>query len=374
MGRPGGVLRSASLCYGAPVNSPRAAIELSRSSLRFASSARALATALILSWGGTVSAAPTDEDRAGARAAAYAGVEAFDAGRYQEAVDYFERAESIVHSPVHLSYIGRARLKLGQLVLAREAFLKVLREDASGDAARKARDTAAAELEGLEARIPSLTVQVTGAAGREFEVEVDGKRLPPALVGIPNPTDPGERRVVVTSGGASAEKTVELAEGAKEEVSLELPPPAESDDASTTTLSSESVSAADTGGISGLRLGSYIALGVGAAGLGAGTFFALRAGSKNDEATELCQRTTNTPSCAGLAPDDATALRVQDLDDEAKGARTFATIGFITGGVGVATGVTLFLLSLGNEEKAPGTARRVSPVLAHNYVGLTGTF
>lgn len=332
-----------------------------------------LAVALVLTWGGTAWAAPTDEERAGARAAAYAGVEAFDAGRYQEAVDYFERAESIVHSPVHLAYIGRARLKLGQLVLAREAFLKVLREEAAGDAARKARDTAAAELEGLEARIPSLTIEVSGAAGREFEVEVDGKRLPPALVGIPNPTDPGKRHVVVTSGDARAEQTIELAEGAEQKVSLELPPAADGG-AATADVSNGAATPADTGGISGLRLGSYVALGVGVAGLSAGTFFALRASSKNDEATELCERQTGTPSCAGLDAGDSTALRVQSLDSEATDARTFATIGFIAGGVGVATGVTLFLLSLGDDEKAPATARSVSPVLAHNYVGLAGTF
>lgn len=318
-------------------------------------------------------AAPTDEERAGARAAAYAGVEAFDAGRYQEAVDYFERAESIIHSPVHLSYLGRARVQLGQLVLARETFLKILREEATTEPARNAHAIASAELEKLEARIPSLTIEVTSADGRSFDVEIDGKKLPPALVGIPNPTDPGERHIVVSSGSARAETTIVLAEGAKESVSLELPPAAEGEEEPAVQAVVDT-GASSGGGTSGLRVGSYVAFGVGALGLGAGTFFALKASGKNDEASDLCVAETGTSSCSGLPSNSPVARQVRALDDEASESRTWATIGFIAGGVGVATGVTLFVLSLRSNEKEQVAGRRLTPVVGHNYVGLTGTF
>ncbi len=299
-------------------------------------------------------------------------MEAFDAGRWGEAVDYFTRAESIIHSPMHLAYIGRARAKLGELVSARETLLKVLREEAHNDVAREARAAARAELEALEPRLPMLTIQVQGADGEPFEVSIDGKPLPVALVGIPTPADPGQRAIRVSSGNSHAEQTVELAEGARETLVLELRP---SDVAETGSVEVASASplASDTSGISGLRLGSYVALGVGVVGLGAGTFFALRANSKNDEATRLCEEGVGVTSCAGLPSNDPLARRVAALDDDSSQARTFSTIGFITGGVGVAAGVTLFVLSL-NEQKEQPVARRLTPVLAHNYVGLSGTF
>src|SRR5688572_12455326 len=55
-----------------------------------------LALALVVS---CLSAAPaeaqTDAERAGARSAATAGADAFDAGKYQDALDLFLRAESV---------------------------------------------------------------------------------------------------------------------------------------------------------------------------------------------------------------------------------------------------------------------------------------
>ncbi|NLE87284.1 MAG: hypothetical protein GX607_12895 [Myxococcales bacterium] len=332
-----------------------------------------MAVVLLSAWSAPALAETTDEARAGARAAAYAGVEAFEAGRWSEAVDYFTRAESIIHSPMHLAYIGRARAQLGELVSARETLLKVLREEAHNDVAREAQAAARAELEALEPRLPMLTIQVQGAEDQAFEVSVDGKSLPPALVGIPTPTDPGERTILVTSTNARAERTVRLAEGARETVVLELRPTSEGAEAGSVEVVSVSPLTSDTSGISGLRVGSYVALGVGVVGLGAGTFFALRANSKNDDASRLCEDHTGTRSCAGLPSNDPLARRVAALDDDSSQARTISTIGFIAGGVGVAAGVTLFVLSL-NESKEQPVARRVTPVLAHNYVGLSGTF
>ncbi len=50
--------------------------------------------------------AQTDEERAGARAAGLAGLEAYQAGKYDQAVDYFGRAESLMHAPTHLLYLA----------------------------------------------------------------------------------------------------------------------------------------------------------------------------------------------------------------------------------------------------------------------------
>src|SRR3954470_9224650 len=93
---------------------------------------QAPALAFLVCLGVATSATPafatTDMERAGARSAASSGADAFDAGKYQDALAMFQRAESLVHSPVHLSYIAQCQVKLGQLVEANETYLKLKRE------------------------------------------------------------------------------------------------------------------------------------------------------------------------------------------------------------------------------------------------------
>src|SRR5689334_17771387 len=93
---------------------------------------------------GVLTAAPagaqTKDQKAGARAAADAGGDAFDAGKYAEAADLFERAERLMHAPPHLLYAARAHVKLGHLVEAREHYLALTREQLAPGAPRVFRD------------------------------------------------------------------------------------------------------------------------------------------------------------------------------------------------------------------------------------------
>ena len=336
--------------------------------------------------------APTDAERAGARAAAIAGVEAFEAQDWQKAADYFQRAESIIHSPVHLSYLGRAQAKLGHLVLARETLIKVVRERTDSKAAEKARADAEAALKEIEPRIASLVVQVDGAAGRDFEVSIDGTPLPKALVGVPGPADPGTRTVVVTSGSARVTQQVTLGDAEKKTVTLLLPPPSADDTKPAGTPApgskpDEPASEAKPGsGGSGLMIGSIVAFGVGAVGLGLGVGFGLDASSKNDEASQLCVDASGSSSCSTIPVNDPIALEVQELDDAASTSRTISTVGFVVGGVGVATGVTLLVLSLREPARtgfaaSPRSAKSNSAgdfsaraVVGLDYLGVAGTF
>jgi len=344
-----------------------------------------LAIALLAPAASAQSAAgPSDSDRAGARAAAMAGVEAFDAEKWQEALDYFLRAESIVHSPVHLSYIGRARAKLGQLVLAREALMKVVHEQANSPAAEAAKEEAEETLAEIEPRIPQLTIQVEGADGRTFEVTVDGSPIKAALVGIPGPVDPGKHLVRATAGKVQTEQEVTLAEAEKKTLTLTLPPPLPGEDAeaapaaATTATAPPPDEAKPAGKGSGLLIGSIVGFGVGAAGIGFGVAFGLVASDKNEQASQLCLGAVDNRSCSGLSEADPVALQVQELDAAAADARMISTIGFVAGGVGLAVGTTLLILSLGKKDAevglpaAPGL--RLRPVVALDYLGLAGTF
>jgi hypothetical protein len=135
-----------------------------RSSSRNLRSA-ALRISVIAALGGVLlhaadAGAQTDQERAGARAAATQGAEAFSQKRYADAVDLFTRAESLVHSPSHLLYMARSFEKLGKLVQAREAYLKITREPigpTTPAAFKSAKDEAQSALSSLEPRVPYVT-------------------------------------------------------------------------------------------------------------------------------------------------------------------------------------------------------------------------
>src|SRR6476661_8447773 len=117
--------------------------------------------ALVLHVG--VAHADADEHRAGARAAATEGAKAMEEGRYEQAIDLFTRAESLVHAPPHLVYMARSYVKLGKLVRASETYLKVTRETLASNAPKafsEAQTIANEELAALKGRLPSVTIEV----------------------------------------------------------------------------------------------------------------------------------------------------------------------------------------------------------------------
>jgi hypothetical protein len=343
-------------------------------------------TVLVLSLCTVAVEAQTDQERAGARASATAGAEAFEGGRYQEAVDYFTRAESLVHSPVHLIYLGRAQLKLGKLVKARESFLRISREgapDGASDAVTQAVQDAEDELASLEPTLPYITVKVQGApTGTEYTVTLDGSEIPSALIGVATPVDPGNHTLRATAPGYdSGDVAASVTEGKRQEVLLEVsstgeappatpadtPPPA--DDAMAADMSTDQM--ADSGSSpSGMRLGSYIALGVGAVGLGVGTIFALGSKGAADDADKLCGG--NRSRCE-VDEGSAEADKVNKLNDDSGSKKTLAVVGFIVGGAGIGAGVALFVLSMDKGGSAANEPS-VTPYVGLGEVGLTGRF
>ncbi|HEX6276470.1 MAG TPA: hypothetical protein VFZ53_25690 [Polyangiaceae bacterium] len=336
--------------------------------------------------------AQSDEQRAAARDLATEGADAFDAGRYQDAIDRFTRAESLVHAVPHLLFLARSHAKLKQYVKAREAYLKILNEvlpPNASQAARNAKTEASSEISAVESKIARLTIQIEGKeSAKELVVTVNGAPVPPVLVGAPQPVDPGELTVAAAASGLRAEpQSVTLGEGERKEVLLKLvadasapavvaaPAPV----ASTTPSDSEPRDEGASGGANGLRIGSYVAFGVGAVGLGVGTVFLLQSSSKRSEADDLC-------TLPGGACDKENEDKVNALDADADSAGAIGVAGLIVGGIGVATGVTLFVLSSGSSSSAGASAGSkkalgsgphrptVAPWFGRNTLGVKGTF
>jgi tetratricopeptide (TPR) repeat protein len=336
-----------------------------------------------------VASAQTDEQRSGARSLATEGASAFSDGRYKEAVDLFTKAESLMHAPPHLLYLARAHSKLGQFVKAREAYLRITKEQLppnSPQAFRDAQSTAQKELNAINPKIGSLEIKVEGAeAAKDLSIKVDGNAIASVLMGVPQPIDPGEHRVEASATGFRAQpQTVRLGDGDKASTTLKLEvdpnaapaavPGAAAPGAAPGAapalggpIRDTSASMDTTSSGSGMRIGAYVAFGVGAVGLGLGTVFLLQSMGKQSDADAIC----NLPG--GKCPNERKA-EVDKLDSDAKSASTLSVVGFAVGGAGVAAGVVMLLLSGKSESTTASAPTTVYPWVGINSGGLAGRF
>jgi len=335
--------------------------------------------------------AQTDEQRAGARSLATDGATAFNEGRFKDAVDLFSKAESLVHAPPHLLFIARANTKLGQLVKAREAYLKIGREQLSPNSPQAFRDAQAAasrELAAIEHKIGSLAVKVEGAPDAK-DLQIDGNAIPSVLVGASQPIDPGEHHLEAVATGFRAQpKTIKVADGEKASVTikLEVDPTAASPAMASTPGAPGAASPAamtspgaapppgmpaptpDTGtggGSAGMRIGAYSAFGLGAIGIGVGTVFLLKASSNRSKADDLCK----------LPPDNhcdpTRKAEIDGYDSDADSAQTLAIVGYAVGGAAVATGVLLLVLDKPSSE---AKSAHITPWIGLGQAGVSGRF
>jgi hypothetical protein len=337
--------------------------------------------------------AQSDEQRSAARDLATAGAEAFREGKYDQALDSFTKAESLYHALPHLLFIARSQVKLGHYVKAREAYMKVVKEVLPSNASQAARDaqtSASSEISNIEPKIGRVTINVAGKEqAKGLVVTIDGTPIASVLVGVPTAIDPGEHVIEGVATGLRGKAYVTVQQGQRQEVALRLeadasavppapvvapvatpvadappaavqpPPPAE-------TTPPPSAPPADTGaskGPNGLRIGSYVAFGVGALGLAGGTVFMLQSAGKRSDADKLC-------TLPGGQCDVSVEEKVRSLDSDADSAATLGIVGFVVGAVGVGAGVTLFVLSSGKKE----SATTVSPWIGLNSAGVRGAF
>jgi hypothetical protein len=152
------------------------------------------------------------------------GDEALSAQKYDIAEDRFRRADALVHAPTLVVAQGRALMGLGRLVEAYERFQLALREGvAPGDPEswNRAEEEARKLSAEMERRIAWLTVSVPRALNPK--VEIDGKPVPPAALGVPRATDPGTRTITAGAEGYATRRVeVTLAEGARRSLQVLL--------------------------------------------------------------------------------------------------------------------------------------------------------
>ncbi|UQA57650.1 PEGA domain-containing protein [Polyangium aurulentum] len=250
----------------------------------------------------------------------------YASGDYPGALKAFQGAHAIMGVPTTGLDLARTQAQLGQLTEAREMAAEVMRFDSAGNQAFvNAQQEAAALAQELDARIPSVVLNVSGVpAGAALEVTMDGERVPPAVLSLPRKVNPGEHTVLAkASGFADAQRTVNVGEKETKYIDITL---ARVGSASADVV--EPYGSADTGGGGGVPTWAWVVGGVGVASAAASVGFGIHFANVRGDIDERCPNQTcppNTDTAALLASwNRSLALTV-----------VFATVG--AAGLGAAT-------------------------------------
>ncbi|WP_437967823.1 tetratricopeptide repeat protein [Sorangium sp. So ce260] len=321
---------------------------------------RALGTATVaLALALAIPARAADVDPAtvnAARALAEEGLELYDKGEYAAALDRLGRAEELIQAPTIGLYAARCLERLGRLIEASERYRQVSRTplDASAsDVFRAAVADAEKAYDDLRPRIPKLAVGVRGAPEREVQISIDGKPMPPALVGVSRPVDPGKHLVEGAWAGRVVRQEVTLQERQETAVAIEFPvvrPPA--------VVPPPAGPAQD----STQRVFGWSALGTGAAALVVGGItFGVTSALRSDLIDLGCSEKV-------VCPD---TRETRDKLSSYNSTRLIPAPAFIVGGVLAAGGAAL-LLTMPSASKPKGATAR--PWISPWGAGIAGVF
>lgn len=274
------------------------------------------------------SPAQIEASKKAAAEAADAALEAFEAGKYAEAIAGFEAADRAFHAPKFLLYIARAQVATGRLVAAKRTYGAIVGEKLPVFAPTEffsAQTAARKELAELTPRIPTLTLQGRGGV---TSATVDGSAAP---LDQPIPVDPGSHTVTGTGEGArEARVVVTLAERDSKTAVLE---PAAGPPAETPPEGSSPGQGAGQGLFASMPVPTYVAYGAGAVGLVlGGVFGGLTLAAKGDHDALL----------------RAGAVDPKQANDLASQGRTFAAVtdvGFALALAGAATGTIWWVVA-----------------------------
>ncbi len=290
-----------------------------------------------------------DATRQAARTLADAGLNHFDAGRFDAALAKFDAAAQLLPTPTLRVMSARCLAKLGRLTEATARYREAIDMPLPPDAPQLFKDAkvdAQKERDALASRFASVEI-IGGDDAARVEVQLDGKPVLASSFGTKLPLDPGVHRIEIRRGGESKTEEVKLAEGESRRIEASptaAPPPPPPP---------------PTPGATQRALG-FVGLAVGGAGLVAfGVAGGLALGKKGELDT-VCDDQRRCPT--------STADTRATYDT----LRSIATAGFIAGGVGIAGGALLLATAPKPEPKAAGV--KITPWLGLGSVGVTGTF
>jgi len=309
------------------------------------------------------------------------GLKAMKSGRFVDACPKLEESERIDPGIGTLLYLGECYEKTGRTASAWATF----REAASSAQARGESDRAriaAARADRLQAGLSKLTVQVAPEtrALPGLRITRDNTVVESSLFGIAIPVDPGKYHLVASADayepfeadvevGTSADSKAVAVPALKPSAKASSVVPAAATNApaavSPATTSTPNAAppspAPHEAGSNGRRTAALVTGAIGVVGLGIGSYFGVRAISKNSNAESYCPRGDRCDDPRGVS-----------LTNDAKHAAVAANIAISVGAAFVVGGVVLYLTSEPKKE----ARLQLHPLLSRDVagVGLGGAF
>jgi serine/threonine-protein kinase len=266
-------------------------------------------------------------------------------GKVEAGCEQLEQSQAIEVGIGTMMYLAECYEWLGRTASAWALFREAesaAREEGQPDRMQQANARAAL----LEPKLSKLTVSVPPSNSVPgLLVEVNGVRLAQGAWGVPVPVDPGDSRIAARAPGyrdwivtqavmPGAAATAVIPALMHDEVSA--PTSTLSAASAAATMQPTAASASHVDRDAGWPVQRTVSIVVGAAGvvaLGVGTYFGLRAISKDNDADALCM--SDSGGCSNS--------QGSKLADEAKHAATLSNV-FVFGGAAlVATGVILYV-------------------------------
>jgi len=301
------------------------------------------------------------------------GVKAMKGGHFAEACPKLEESEHIDPGIGTLLYLGECYEKTGRTASAWATF----REAASTAQAQGESDRAhiaMARADRLQPGLSKLTVRVAAENAQlpGLHVTRDNVPLANSQLGSAVPVDPGKYRVTASAEGYDPfEVDVEVAPNgdsklldipalkasAKPVVAAPAPvtaPLGNTAEPAAIPIGSSADTSPKAQGAPGVRTAAYVVGALGVAGLGVGTYFGVRALSKNSSAEKHCP-TDDTCDAPGV-----------DYTTQAKHAAVASNIAIAVGAAFVVTGVVLYLSSEPKRE----ARLQLHPVLTRESAGI----
>lgn len=302
---------------------------------------------------------PTAVQKDTARSLMQDGRDLRDAKDLKGALQRFQAADEIMRVPPTGFEVANTQADLGMLVEARDTIARVLNIPASPKEPaqfKQAREKARALDDSLIPRIPMVTVTVKG--GSNATLTIDDVEVPAALVGLPVRVNPGHHTLGAKTADAHGTRSVDVAEGDKKEVTIELVgQPADATPA--TSTAPQPPPAAETPSRGGSYAPAIVAFGVAGAGLVVGGITGGLTLAKQSDLARLCPKHTCGPGNYG------------DIDT-ANMLATISTVSFIAAGVSAAAGLVLFFV--GKPSSGAPTTARLTPWIGIASAGVSGRF
>jgi len=299
-------------------------------------------------------------------------------GQWGEALVRFQRAASVSTrtSPQIAFYVGSAESHVGKLVAAQVDLRRAIELARSAGNARVA-EAAQAELSGLEARTPTVTITVKGAAA-PVGLAIDGAALGVAALGAPVPLDPGDHVVVVELASGRVSRSVTLVERQRAALVIDAPEtPAPRTEAGAAVVAGAESAAAPVssspaalpppGDVGAENAGStrktlaIVALAAGGASLAAGGVFYGLSRSAYSPVGNACPSSPCAVAAGSPLPADY---------QDAQNKQTIAIVLAGAGAAVAATGVVLLLTGGSSAPAAqPAASARLVPWLGAGFAG-----